>query len=85
MNNIAIQTRCIAATETTGTRIRARTKDGHEITIGFDHKLSGMRVHYEAVRDLVAAYDLDWDLTGLRYGETSDGYVFVFADSVVDF
>lgn len=78
---IAIQTKCIRATNTRGTRIKAWTGD-FSVTVPFPEG-EGVSPYYEAVKALIKKHALDWNTTGMRYGGTEHGYVFCFSDSIV--
>ena len=81
---IAIQTKYIPATNFKGSRIKAWTTNGHSVTIPFPHEFSHEICHFQAVKALVKKYKLDWDLSSMRYGGTKEGYVFCFANSIVE-
>jgi hypothetical protein len=81
---IAIQTKYLPATNTRGSRIKAWTDSGFSVTISCPHELSYELCHFEAVKALVAKHNLAWDLTDMRYGGTEKGYVFCFANSIVE-
>jgi hypothetical protein len=87
---IAIHTKYISCTNTRGSRIKAYTvgfgdSKGFTATISYPHELSGVAVHFEAVKALVAKNSLAWDLTDMRYGDSADGkgYSFCFDASKV--
>lgn len=87
---IAIHTKYIGPSNTRGARIKAYTADwgtskGFTATVPYDHALSGVNVHFEAVKALVAKHQLDWKLDGMRYGDSADGrgYSFCFDNSKV--
>jgi hypothetical protein len=86
---IAIYTRFIPATNTRGSRIKAydvpQTGDKmRTVSIPYPHELHGEMVHFEAVKAFVAKH-LKYapSLDKMRYGNAPDGYVFVFANSIV--
>ena len=88
---IAIHTKYLAATNTSGSRIKAYTTGygdikGFTATIGFPHQFDSVQAHFEAVKALVAKNKLDWNLDGMRYGDSADGkgYSFCFAASTVE-
>jgi hypothetical protein len=83
---IAIHTKCLPATNTRGTRIKAYTVSGFSVTIAYPHKYSYELAHFEAVKELVKKHKLDWDLTNMRYGDSADGrgYVFCFECSAIN-
>jgi hypothetical protein len=83
---IAIHTKFLPATDRTGSRIKAYTTSGFTATVPYDYSLSDEMVHFEAVKALVKKHGLDWDLSDMRYGDSADGrgYVFVFANSIVE-
>jgi len=82
---LAIHTKYISASNTKGSRIKARSDNGHSVIVSFDHSLHGHLVHFEAVKALVAKHKLNWDISNMCYGGSSDGkgYTFVFCDSKV--
>jgi hypothetical protein len=82
---IAIHTKYLPATNIKGSRIKAYTLNGHSATVSVDHALNGEIRHFEAVKALVAKHQLDWDLSDMVWGDSSDGkgYVFCFANSKV--
>jgi hypothetical protein len=80
---IAIQTKFMPVTNSRGSRIKAWTSTGFAVTISYPHEESYELSHFKAVEALVAKYQLDWDLSGMRWGGTETGYVFCFADSTV--
>ena len=79
----AIYTKYIGPTNTKGARIKAYTLDGHTVSIPYPYYLSHEAVHYEAVKALVLRHKLDWNISEMRFGDAPSGYVFCFADSVV--
>lgn len=88
---IAIHTKYIGPTNTRGSRIKAYTagygsNKGFEATIPYPHELSGEQVHFAAVKALVAKHALNWNLEGMRYGDSADGrgFSFCFDHSKVD-
>ena len=87
---IAIHTKFIPATGAKGSRIKAYTADygsikGFSATVPVDHALDGEIRHFEAVKELVRKYKLNWDLTDMRYGDSADGkgFVFCFNNSIL--
>lgn len=88
---IAIHTKFMRATNCAGARIKAYTAGsggikGFSVTIAYPHELSFHAPHFEAVKALVAKHKLEWNLDGMRYGDSSDGkgYVFCFDQSKVE-
>ena len=81
---IAIQTKYLAATDYKGARIKAMTDSGFNVTVPFNYSLSGEKVHFEAVKELVKKYKLKWDIKNMVYGGLKHGYVFCFADSTIE-
>lgn len=88
---IAIHTKFVSATNTRGARIKAYTASkgsskGFAASVPYPYELSGELCHFEAVKALVKKHSLEWDLSEMRYGDSADGrgYVFCFADSVVN-
>jgi hypothetical protein len=87
---VGIHTKYIAPSNVRGSRIKAYTADwgdckGFSVTIPYDHSLDGVNVHFKAVKALVEKHNLDWNLDGMRYGDSSDGrgYSFCFDCSKV--
>ena len=83
---IAIHTKCLPATNTRGTRIKAFTRTGFEAIIGYPHAESYEQAHFQAVKALIQKHDLDWNIDEMRFGDSADGkgYVFCFAASKVN-
>lgn len=81
----AIHTKYIPASNVKGARIKATSDSGLNVTVSYDHALSGHLVHFEAVKALVAKHKLEWAIDNMCYGGSSEGkgYTFVFADSKV--
>jgi hypothetical protein len=87
---IAIHTKYIRPTNSRGARIKAYTADwgsskGFAVTIPYPHEHSYHFCHFEAVKELIKKHALDWDLDGMRYGDSADGkgYCFCFDASKV--
>jgi hypothetical protein len=82
---LAIHTKYIPASNTKGSRIKATSDNGHSVIVSRNDAFSGHLVHFEAVKALVAKHKLDWDLSNMCYGGSSDGkgYTFVFCESTV--
>jgi hypothetical protein len=90
---IAIHTKYFGPTNTRGSRIKAYTcnyfnnnNKGFEVTIPYDYSLSGVDVHFKALKALVAKHNLDWNLDFMRYGDSADarGFSFCFDSSCVE-
>jgi|TARA_R100000482_G_C5128275_1_gene150127 hypothetical protein len=75
---IAIQTKYLGATNYKPSRIKAFTSNGHSCTIPYDYGLSNEKLHFEAVKALVAKCKLDWNISTMNYGGVKGGYVFTF-------
>ena len=80
---IAIHTKYIGPSNTRGARIKAYTAGwgdvkGFTATVSYNHALDGVNVHFEAVKALVEKNKLDWNLEGMRYGDSADGRGFSF-------
>ena len=89
---IAIHTKFISATNNSGSRIKAYTCGGMGLkgftaTISFPHERELVPAHFEAVKELVKKNRLDWNLEGMRYGDSADGkgFSFCFESSTVAF
>jgi len=82
---LAIHTKFIPATNRKGSRIRAKSDNGHSVIVSRNDALDGHLVHFEAVKALVIKHRLDWDISNMCYGGSSDGkgYTFVFCNSKV--
>lgn len=77
---IAIETKYLGPTDYRGSRIKAYTTNGQQLTIPYPHEFSGAECHAVAARAL--ARKMDWTNAGdLVSGATRDGYAFVFANS----
>lgn len=81
---IAIQTKYISPTNSRGARIKAWTATGFKVVIAYPYSSGYEAPHFEAVKELVKKNNLDWDLSGMTYGGTENGYVFCFPHSVVE-
>ena len=81
---IAIHTKYIPPTNSHGSRIKAYTaswgdRKGYQIIIPYPHGADNLTdTHFEAVKALVAKHKLDWNLEGMRYGDSADGRGFSF-------
>lgn len=86
---LAIHTKYIGPTNTRGSRIKAYTVrySGKpiEVTIPYAYEAGTVQAHFEAVKELVKKHKLDWNLSGMRYGDSADGrgYSFCFDCSKV--
>lgn len=83
---IAIHTKYLPATNTRGSRIQAYTRTGFKAVIPYPYAESYEQAHFQAVRALIAKNKLDWNLEGMRFGDSADGkgYVFCFDHSKVN-
>jgi hypothetical protein len=84
---IAIFTKYIPCTNTRGSRIKAYTDNGEHsfsVTIPYPHEHSYELCHFQAVKALVEKHGLDWDLSNMRHGGYSKGYVFCFDHSTIE-
>ena len=81
----AIHTKYIPASKVKGSRIKAVSDNGYSVIVRYDDSLDGHLVHFEAVKALVIKHKLDWDISSMCYGGSSDGkgYTFVFCESKV--
>lgn len=81
---IAIHTKYLSATNTSGSRIKAYTasygtQKGLSVTIPYDHALDGVAVHFKAVKALANKFGQHWpDVDTMRYGDSADGRGFSF-------
>jgi len=82
---IAIHTKYLPATNSSGSRYKAYTNTGFSAIVSADYSLNELDQHFHAVKALVAKNKLDWDISTMSYGDSSDGkgYTFVFQDSKV--
>ena len=82
---IAIQTKYLSPTNHKGSRIKAWVSGRpYSVTISYDHKFSHEMVHFQAVKELVKKFNLDWNLDNMRFGGVDNGYVFCFDQSIVE-
>jgi hypothetical protein len=81
----AIHTKYLPCSGAKGSRIKAITDSKLSVTISYPHQLSGHLVHFEAIKALIEKHKLNWDISNMCYGGSSDGkgYTFVFCDSKV--
>jgi len=79
---IIIKTKYLSPTNTKGGRIKAYA-NGFTATISSSSPLSYEKLHFEAVKKLVADNNLDWDISNMGYGGDNDGYYFTFSNSVM--
>lgn len=80
---IIIKTKYLNPTNNRGGRIKAYA-NGFTATISSNSQLRYEKLHFEAVKKLVADNDLDWDLSNMGYGSDDDGYYFTFSNSVME-
>jgi len=71
----AILTKHLPATNTLGSRIKAWTVGGHQITISYPYEFEGENTHRKAAEALCAK--MNWTDVELIGGELPNGYVFV--------
>lgn len=77
---IAIQTKYLGPTNFKGSRIKAFTSMGAQLTIGYPHELSGAACHVKAA--VALAKEQGWTYGGkLISGGVKGGYVFVFSNA----
>lgn len=72
----AIQTKYLPATNCRGSRIKAWTEGGNQITIGYPHELSGQAVHEKAAKEL--RVKMNWPTDIIGGGLPNGDYAFVF-------
>ena len=80
---IAIHTKYLSPTNSSGSRIKAYTAGvgdikGFTATIPYPYDKNGVNCHFEAVKALVKKNNLDWNLEDMRYGDSADGRGFSF-------
>jgi hypothetical protein len=77
---VAIQTKYMGPTNSRGSRIKAFTENGQQVTISYDYALSGEKLHAKAAMALIekAGWQNEYKKFGLVCGGTKNGYVFVF-------
>ncbi len=87
---IAIHTKYLPATNSSGSRIKAYTArwgefKGYSVKIPYNDALDEKRAHFEAVKALIKKHNLDWNLENMRYGDSADGrgFCFCFDNSIV--
>jgi hypothetical protein len=82
---IAIHTKYLPASNSSGSRYKAYTNTGFSAFVSADYSLNELDQHFHAVKALVAKHKLDWNISSMCYGDSSDGkgYTFVFNDSKV--
>ena len=51
----------------------------------FRSALNTVDAHFAAVKAMVRRFELDWELEGMRYGDSADGrgFSFCFANSTI--
>lgn len=88
---IAIHTKFIPVSNTRGSRIKAFTvgygnHKWFQAVISYPHEFDSVQAHFQAVKALVEKNNLDWNLDGMRFGDSADGkgYVFCFDASKVN-
>ena len=74
----AIETKYIGPTNYRGSRIKAFTEGGNQITIGYDHSLESAKLHLKAAIALRDKMTWKGKLIG---GGSKGGYCFVFENS----
>jgi len=77
-----IKTKFLGATNSRGSRIKARA-NGFTVTISYPYAKSHEMAYYEAVKALVEKHNLDWDISDMCYGSDEDGYYFTFKHSTL--
>ena len=77
---IAIHTKCLPATNTRGTRIKAYTSTGFEATIAYPYAESYELAHFQAVKKLIENHNLDWNCDDMRFGDSADGNTAILTD-----
>ena len=80
---IAIHTKFLAPTNSRGARIKVYTTGGFglkgfQATVPYDHASDTLGAHFQAVKELINKYQLDWSTDGMRYGDSADGRGFSF-------
>ena len=85
LNMIAIHTKYVPATNSTGSRYKAYTNTGFSASVSADYSLNELDQHFHAVKALVTKHKLDWNISSMCYGDSSDGkgYSFCFDASKV--
>lgn len=80
---IAIATKFIGPTNNRPSRVKATSFKG-SVTVSWDHSLTVLQNHREAVRALIQKQQLSYDFPSV-YGELPDGtgYTFCFKESKV--
>jgi hypothetical protein len=83
---LAIHTKFIPATNRKGSRIRAKSDNGHSVIVSRNDSLDGHLVHFEAVKALIIKHQIiGGDVSNMCFGGSSDGkgFTFVFCESKV--
>jgi hypothetical protein len=79
---VIIKTKVLGPTDTRGTRIKA-TANKMSVIIPYPYKESFEKAHFEAVKELVTAFNLTWDISNMGFGSDDNGYYFTFKHSVM--
>jgi hypothetical protein len=73
----SIHTRKLNPTNTRGTRVKAFTTDGMQVTLPWDYSLDVLSNHFKAARALTETYSVDWNpdwnIEKMPCGESLDG------------
>lgn len=80
---VVIKTKCIPATNTRGTRIKA-SANGFSAVIPYPYAESYENAHFQAVKELIKKHSLNWDISNMGFGSDDDGYYFTFKHSVMN-
>jgi hypothetical protein len=93
---VIIKTKYLSPTNTKGARIKASARgvflgEGYNMAVIIPYDYSLIRspvnfelVHFEAVKELIKACNLTWDISNMGYGSDNDGYYFTFKNSVME-
>jgi len=79
---VIIKTKCIPASNTRGTRIKA-SANGFSAVISYPYAESYEYAHFEAVKELIKKHSLDWDISNMGFGSDDSGYYFTLKHSVM--
>jgi hypothetical protein len=62
--------------------VKAFTSNGHSAIVPFDHSLDTLDAHFAAVIALQKKYNDQWNIEGMTFGGTKEGFFFCFSWSI---
>jgi hypothetical protein len=80
--SLGIQTKFIRPSNSNGARVKAFTSNGHSAIVPFDYSLNTLDAHFAAVIALQKKYNDQWNIDGMTYGGTKEGFFFCFPWSI---